>query len=70
MVKRRINQDKQDRTSVYILSSLRDKLNLKNGDVVDIDFENDVIVMRLVEEEDIIEDPNMMNWWKSFLKVL
>ncbi|HIH94462.1 TPA: hypothetical protein HA338_10680 [Methanosarcina acetivorans] len=61
MVKRRINQDKQDRTSVYILSSLRDKLNLKNGDVVDIDFENDVIVMRLVEEEDIIEDPNMMN---------
>ncbi|SFT78506.1 looped-hinge helix DNA binding domain-containing protein, AbrB family [Methanosarcina thermophila] len=45
MAEMRINRDKNNRTSIYLPAFLRDKFNLQNGSLVDIDTDGKNIII-------------------------
>jgi AbrB family looped-hinge helix DNA binding protein len=51
MSKMRVSVDKQNKASVYIPAFLRDKFDIKNGDMVEVDTDGARIIMTKVVEE-------------------
>jgi AbrB family looped-hinge helix DNA binding protein len=47
MVEMRVNRDKNGRTSFYVPSFIRDKHNLQNGDIVDVDTKGNKIIVTI-----------------------
>lgn len=45
MAEMRINRDKNNRVSIYLPAFLRDKFNLQNGSLVDIDTDGKNIII-------------------------
>jgi AbrB family looped-hinge helix DNA binding protein len=45
MAEMRINRDKNNRVSIYLPAFLRDKFNLQNGSLVDIDTDGKSIII-------------------------
>jgi AbrB family looped-hinge helix DNA binding protein len=45
MAEMRVNRDKQNRVYIYLPAFLRDKFDLQNGDIVEIDTDGTHIIL-------------------------
>lgn len=50
MVGTKIKRDSQDKTYVYLPAFLRDKFNLHNGEMVDVDTDGTKIIVTILKD--------------------
>jgi len=50
MAEMRVTRDKNGRTSFYVPSFIRDKFDLQNGDIVDVDTDGKKIIIKVKKQ--------------------